>query len=1278
MTTTGGGLTGTAPPASRLQSYLPNVVIEWLRDSPEVEHRQVDGTLLFADISGFTALTEKLAARGKAGAEKMGDVLNITFEHLLADAGSYGAALVKWGGDAVLLSFTGPGHVERACRAGQDMQETLARVGTVDTSPGTVELGMAIGIHTGTIDLVLARTPIRELVVTGPAATGVTTMEKHAERGQVVVSATTAQHLRERHGIVLAERSVPGLLLDVPVPAVAEGPIVRATATDEVLAAAVDPSLREHLTSDDVAYEHRHVAVGFVLFSGVDALLADQGPEAMVDALRSLLARTQNAVAAQRITLLSTDVNADGGKLIIVSGAPRATGDDEARVLAAIRDIIELDGPLTLRGGVNNGRVFAGDYGPRYRRVYSLAGDCVNTAARLMAAADPGEVRTLAAVLDASRTRFSRTALPPFVAKGKAEPLHSFAVGPPESSRSEEIQGRPPLVGRDAELAELQTLLAAAVSGAGRRVDLSGERGMGKSRLIAELCADASGRAHVFRATGEPYASATPYVPWHQLMRSILGVAPGATKEEVAVALHRKVGSSAELSPWLPLLGIVAGLDLGETPEVTALDAQFRKARLESVAKTFLREVIDGPALWCFEDPHLMDAASVDLLRAVSEGLGSVPWLVVAACPLGQASPWDERADVQRIVLGSLTDQAARELLQHATVERPLAPHRLDAILRRADGNPLYLREIVAAVAAGADVDAVPVSVEQLAAAHVDRLVPSDRRLLRTASVLGTEFAVVELLELLEGDVESVAPDFARLGEFLSQPSRGRYAFGHEMLREAAYEGLPFSRRIVLHARAAKALERRLGARAAEEGGRLSAHFLAAELFEAAWRYAVVAAERAREQYALDDASTLYRRALVAVAHVEDVPAAAMVDCWESLGDVSYTLGEFAVAEDAFHQAQRSLRDDDPIREAGLHLRTARVVERRGELTEALGWLDQALVRLAPLGGQEADQMTARVVARQGYVHWMQGDLEAAIGLVESAETLAASSGELQTLAFALRLLDLFDLDRGTFDTVPRSLEALKLLDQLSDRVEIGHTHGGLGARAFYQGRWTEAVAEYRWAHASFSVAGDTWNAATMNANLAEVLIDQGDLPGAESLLEQTMPVWRASGQPSEIAFGEALLGRVAARKGDAEWARTHLVRARQNFVAAGEAGSVRWVDALAAEASLYLGEPEQALASAEAALGEAPDNDPWVPLLHRVRGESYALLGRPEDAVVALRTSIDAARGRFADHEIGFGLDALLRHDLAAEDADDVRSERDRIFGQLGIEVAGITRPIS
>src|SRR5207237_241912 len=160
-----------------LKPYVPRLLIEWIRDSPESTYRAVDGSLVFVDISGFTALTERLARKGKIGAELMRDTLDGIFRALLDEAYDWGAGLLKWGGDALLLLFDGPDHELRACRAAWEMQKTIDRVGRLRLPDGTLILRMSAGIGTGTFHFFMTGSVHHELLIAGPAMSETLLME---------------------------------------------------------------------------------------------------------------------------------------------------------------------------------------------------------------------------------------------------------------------------------------------------------------------------------------------------------------------------------------------------------------------------------------------------------------------------------------------------------------------------------------------------------------------------------------------------------------------------------------------------------------------------------------------------------------------------------------------------------------------------------------------------------------------------------------------------------------------------------------------------------------------------------------------------------------------------------------------------------------------------------------------------------------------------------------------------------------------------------------------
>ncbi|MCA1825250.1 MAG: AAA family ATPase, partial [Frankia sp.] len=479
---------------------------------------------------------------------------------------------MKWGGDAALLLFDGSAHAARACRAAIAMQRTMRRIGGLRTSSGPVRLQMSIGVHSGRIDFYLVGSAHRELVVAGESATLTAVMEQVAGPAQTVLSAATVAALGPS-GTGLVEEIGPetGYYLLRRAPAVAPRPN---RATKRVrgldLGRALPTAIREHVAAGPVEGEHRHLAIAFVEFAGTDELTARFGADTVAETLDELMRVVQAETERNGVTLFTTDINRNGGKLLLVAGAPRATGDDETNLLAAVRAILAVDSPLRLRAGANSGRAYVGDFGPSYRRTYSIVGDSVNLAARVMSKADVGELLATEAVLERARVAYAATPLPPFAVKGKTQLVQAFAVGEPDAARAPEARHALPFVGRDRELATLMESLDSARAGNGRFVELIGPPGIGKSRLVAELVARA-GDARVVQTAGDTYSSSTPYRAFARMLAGVVDARDATDRAAVAREVVARVAKLApEMAPWLPLVGAVFDVELPSTPEVDA------------------------------------------------------------------------------------------------------------------------------------------------------------------------------------------------------------------------------------------------------------------------------------------------------------------------------------------------------------------------------------------------------------------------------------------------------------------------------------------------------------------------------------------------------------------------------------------------------------------------------------------------------------------------------------------------------------------------------------
>src|SRR5581483_4870834 len=256
-----------------------------------------------------------------------------------------------------------------------------------------------------------------------------------------------------------------------------------------------------------VEAEHRLATAAFVKFSGSDAFVADL--DAAAETLGALADAVSSEAEARAITWLESDIDRDGGKLYLVAGAPASGGDDEERMLRAARAIIDAHAGPPISIGVNRGRVLAGPIGSPSRRTYAVMGDTVNLAARLTARAAKGEILASGEVLQRSRAQFETEARQ-FLMKGKSKPVTGYSVGALVAEGVDEQRPELPLVGREAELATLREALEAARLRQSRAVELVGESGAGKTRLLDELVVGALG-FQVLRARCEPYSASTPF-----------------------------------------------------------------------------------------------------------------------------------------------------------------------------------------------------------------------------------------------------------------------------------------------------------------------------------------------------------------------------------------------------------------------------------------------------------------------------------------------------------------------------------------------------------------------------------------------------------------------------------------------------------------------------------------------------------------------------------------------------------------------------------------------
>jgi class 3 adenylate cyclase/tetratricopeptide (TPR) repeat protein len=1189
-------------------------------------HLRVEGTAVVVDISGFTTLSEQLAAAGREGTEQLIATLSRIFTVLLPVTDD-GGDVVKFAGDALFILFTGPDHARHAVHAAWNMNRVLTAIGDIHLPAARARLRMSVGVHSGTYDVVLVGDGQVGAILTGAATARVLALQDAAEAGRILVSDETAAFLPA--GQVTAADQLAGAHRLLRAGSVATASLMalsagRAEASTRFLPRAFAD--RPDLLAAEP--DHRWAAIGFVRVSGV----GDSPTAADIDRMDGLT-RTVELIAAETgVTLLDIDPAPDGYRYFLTAGAPTSVEDPEGRLITAAARIVATDTDYTLQAGVTSGRVFAGFVGAHFRQTYTVMGDPTNLAARLTSRAEPGTVLVARAALERTTRAFATRDPGEVSVKGKTAPIPVAVVTDAPASGGDVVETRTDFVGRAHEVAEVGAVMAAP----GRTLVLTGPAGIGKSRLVAQSEAVSGVAAH--HCHGDRYAASTPFRALQPLVRTLLEIAPAADSAMAAARLREVVEAGRpDLEPWLALIAPAAGAVASESPAVQALDDAFRAERTAETVADLLGALLDAGSCLVVDDAQWVDAASAAALTAFAGRAGRGPLLVARRDEGDGFAPEGER-----LALEGLTDDDAADLVE-AVAGRRMLPADLAPVLARAAGNPLYLIELAASTG-----DDDTLGIEQLVGERIDALSESDRTTLRRAAVLGTRIPLGLYLTcvgmpLLSADLST----FLELGV-------DTVSFRSELFRDVAYAQLTFQSRRELHRAAAAKIEAEPALGGAARDAMLAVHYEAAGDWEAARDAATRAAAAAEKSLALEDAVRSYRRAVEAARHT-DGTGDELPRLLEALGRVAVAGGWAAEGLEAFSGARALLRD--AVERARIDRERAYALNVLGRPTEAVRALRSARRALAGVGESGRAVLGAVAVTEAG-LRLRQGRWSDARTLANEAISLLdglTDDATPRVLADAYRYHDIAASELEGDGAMVHLQRALELYDAAGDELSKSKVLSLLGVRAYYRGEWTIAAAMYGQARAAAEAAGDVVGAAIESANAAEILVDQGRRDEALPLIRSARRVFEASDNPYLVAFVTDFAGRAHQQAGDVETARDEFAASAAGFDAVGEADAAHGARVRLAEVELDAAE----LDAARTLLG---DLDGDSPRLVRQRARLALADGDADTARSLARSAADDPVATPLERGLSLALVAQLEDDAAA------RAEAARLLDSLGV----------
>ncbi|MGH3510113.1 MAG: ATP-binding protein, partial [Nocardioidaceae bacterium] len=742
-----------------------------------------------------------------------------------------------------------------------------------------------------------------------------------------------------------------------------------------------------------------------------------------------------------------------------------------------------------------------------------------------------------------------------------------------------------------------------------------GESGIGKSRLLEEAAGLAS-ELLVISVACDEYESSTPYHSIRLLMRDLLGIRPGLETTAVQQRLDDRVrDNDPALEDWLPLLGTVLDVPIPDNEHTSGLTDEFRKSRVDRVIVDALHTLLPTPTMLTFDDVQFMDAASLDVLEAIAKRIHDEPWLLLVAARDEGSGPLEGFATATlRPTALSLAD--SRRLVHAVTDEHPLPTPVIDALAARSGGNPLFLGELAHASGGVDSDDSLPNSVEDLVTTQVDRLAPRDRTVLRYAAVLGMRCETSALRELVAG--RAPAPDRATLGrlaDFVVPDQVGSLRFRHALIRDVAYQGLPYRTRRVLHEQVATRLESTATGSSPEL---LSYHFFHAGRFDKAWSYSTYAGRQARAKYANQEAVDLLTRAVEAERRAPTgmVAPQELGVVHEDLGDIWFRIGLSEEAAEAYRKARRELRGD-PVSEARVVAKQARVDQRLSKLPQSLRRVTQALRALEPVEGATAHAARSGLAMRYAISRFSQGRVNEAITWGDRAAREAEEAVDRATLAHAYATLHGIYVAAERVSPMPYGEIALQAYTEIGDLYGQADCTNNLAVAALNENRWPEAADRFGAAAEIYRRVGDSQGEGIAIFNRAEVLVRQGHLDRVEALLEEAMWTARSVSDQDLVALVLREMGRVRCRTGDFDDGLERLAQARAIFLDLDEVAEVPAVDVAVCEALMLRGSGHECL---EATAPLLAADDLWLQATVRwIRGFAHLALDESSAAETEL-----------------------------------------------------------
>ncbi len=821
--------------------------------------------------------------------------------------------------------------------------------------------------------------------------------------------------------------------------------------------------------------------------------------------------------------------------------------------------------------------------------------------------------------------------------------LSSLIVGSEDIAQQRLLH---PLVGREEPVRVLRACWEEVLAGHGQLAFITGEPGIGKTRLAQQVAAQSHAPVLLMGRCQE-LEGGPAYQLFTDMLKSYFAtIPPEFFDEEAQKLLSNFTRIIPEIKKMLP-----------ELPAPPHLEPKQEQLRLMASLTQFIeRATAERPWFIILDDLQWADQNSLELLSYLSHHLPSMALMIIGIYRDDEIEPGHPLLETLRdlrshptyrhFTLGRLNLEDVELLLTHIW-QQPVPQALIQKIYRHTAGNPFYVEEVAKGLVDDGSVlhkdgewhfpaleeIRLPQSVREAVWRRIGRLSPDTQLLLRQAAVLGQTFKFEDLLGISGMSEWEVLEhlDVALEQQLIQEiPGDTMLRFRHAEIQYILYEDLGPLRRRMLHRQAAEFLEQRAQPRPDAIAEELAYHFEEAGEFERAIHYSSRAAQQAQETYANEAALLWYNRTLSMLSNLEAAQAqtasskALARSAHEALGELLTLIGHY---DDAlFHYEKALALAEQDHQKADLYRQSAETYERRGEYDLAFKWLERGLAHIK----ETAPTLeAARIYLLGGFLYHRQSQNEKALTWTQRSLDMAlkidTAEGQ-QVVARDYRLLGSIYTRWGDLTkAIQLCRESVQIYQSIGDLVGLAKSYNNLAVAYYHQGDWSQASDAYHKSLALRKQVGDVQGQAILINNLAEIHRDQGKWDEALDLYKQSLAIWKQL----ELEWGEGLalsnMAQVYIYQENWDAAKTCLKRSQTVFTETEFEEYLPELEHRWAELDLKTGHVEQALSHAQRAVEQAveADNPLQEGIGHRVLGQVHAARAEYELAATSLQRSL-------------------------------------------------------